>query len=98
MSEDAVRVEGTSPARVGEAARAVIRRTRQVTRRKFPAEEEIRIAVEGVRRELAVSELCRRQGIHPTICYKWSSVVAPKPANGGRVKTGHRSSSGTELF
>jgi len=71
MSEEAVRGEGNTPARAGEAARQLIRRTRQVTRRKFPAEEKIRIVLEGIRGELAVSELCRREGIHPTIYYKW---------------------------
>jgi len=71
MSEDPARGEGTSPARAGEAARALIRRTRQVTRRKFPAEEKIRIVLEGIRGEVAVSELCRREGIHPAIYYKW---------------------------
>ncbi len=49
----------------------MIRRTCQVTRRKFPAEEKIRIVLEGIRGEAAVSELCRREGIHPTIYYKW---------------------------
>jgi transposase len=71
MSEESVRVEGSSPARAGEAARALIRRTRQATRRKFPAEEKIRILLEGIRGDVAVSELCRREGIHPTIYYKW---------------------------
>jgi transposase len=52
-------------------ARQLVRRTRQVTRRKFPAEKKIRIVLEGIRGELAVSELCRREGIHPTIYYKW---------------------------
>ncbi|MGA2632527.1 MAG: transposase [Terriglobia bacterium] len=42
-----------------------------MTRRKFPAEEKIRIVLEGIRGEVAVSELCRREGIHPTIYYKW---------------------------
>jgi transposase len=42
-----------------------------VTRRKFPAEKKIRIVLDGIRGELAVSELCRREGIHPTIYYKW---------------------------
>jgi hypothetical protein len=37
MSEEAVRGEGCSPARAGQAARRLIRRGRQVTRRKFPA-------------------------------------------------------------
>jgi len=71
MSEEPARVEVASPGRAGEAARALIRRTRQVTRRKFPAEEKIRIVLEGIRGEVAVSELCRREGIHPTIYYKW---------------------------
>ena len=64
MSEEAVRGQGNSPARAGEAARQLIRRTRQVTRRKIPAEENNRIVLEGIRGELAVSELCRREGIH----------------------------------
>jgi hypothetical protein len=55
MSEEPIRGEGSSPARAGEAARQLIRRTRQVTRRKFPAGE------------VAVSELRRREGVHPTI-------------------------------
>jgi len=67
MREEPTGVGGSSPARAGEAARELIRRTRQVTRRKFPAEEKIRIAVEGIRGEVAVSELCRREAIHPTI-------------------------------
>ena len=71
MSEDPARVEGSSPARAGEAARQLTRRTRQVTRRKFPAEENIRNVLEGIRGEVAVSGLCRREGIHPTIYYKW---------------------------
>jgi transposase len=71
VSEDPVRAEGSSPAGAGEAARQLIRRTRRVTRRKFPAEEKIRIVMEGIRGEVAVSELCRREGIHPTVYYKW---------------------------
>jgi len=71
MSEEPARVEGSSPARAGEAARQLIRRTRQVTRRKFPAEEKIRIVLEGIRGEVVVSELCRWEGIHPTICSRW---------------------------
>jgi hypothetical protein len=43
MSEELARGEGSPPARAGETARQLIRRTRQVTRRQFPAEEKIRI-------------------------------------------------------
>jgi len=27
--------------------------------------------MEGIRGEMSVAELCRREGIHPTISYKW---------------------------
>ena len=27
--------------------------------------------LEGVRAEVSVAELCRREGIHPTVYYKW---------------------------
>ena len=34
-------------------------------------EEKIRMVMEGIRGEVSVVELCRREGIHPTIYYKW---------------------------
>ena len=40
-------------------------------RRRFSSEDKIRILMEGIRGEVAVSELCRREGIHPTVYYKW---------------------------
>ena len=58
-------------ARSSEVARALIRRTKQASRRRFPAEEKIRIVLEGIRAEISVSELCRREGIHPTVYYTW---------------------------
>jgi transposase len=42
-----------------------------VTRRKFPAEEKIRIVLEGLRGEIPISELCRREGIAPMMYYRW---------------------------
>jgi transposase len=57
--------------RSSEVARALIRRTKQASRRRFPAEEKIRILLEGIRAELSVAELCRREGIHPTVYYTW---------------------------
>lgn len=84
-SEEPVRKEETSLARAGEAARELIRCTRQATRRKYPAEETIRILVEGIRGEGAVSELCRREGTHPTIYYKWLKDF--KETDKGRLRT-----------
>lgn len=63
--------EGRAGGRRGETARQLIRRAKQVTRRRFPAEEKIRIVMEGIRAEVSVADLCRREGIHPTIYYKW---------------------------
>jgi transposase len=58
-------------AKSGETARALGRLTEQITRRKFPAEEKIRILLEGIRAELSVAELCRREGIHPNVYSYW---------------------------
>ncbi len=63
--------EPSGRARSAQSARLLIRRTKQASRRKFPVEEKIRILLEGMCGEVRVSELCRREGIHPTIYYKW---------------------------
>jgi len=66
------KTESSSAAtRSGDSARALIRRAKRVSRRRFPSEEKIRILLEGVRAEVTVAELCRREGIHPTVYYKW---------------------------
>ena len=70
-SEQSSKGEAVSPTRVGETARQLIRRAKRASRRKFPAEEKIRVVMEGIRGEVSVVELCRREGIHPTIYYKW---------------------------
>ena len=70
-SDQTSKGEGDSPARAGETARQLIRRAQRATRRKFPAEEKIRIVMEGIRAEVSIADLCRREGIHPTIYYKW---------------------------
>ena len=41
--------EGRSGGRRGETARQLIRRAKYASRRKFPAEEKIRIVMEGIR-------------------------------------------------
>jgi transposase len=55
----------------GEAPRRQIRKAKAVSRRRFSAEEKIRIVMEGIRGDISVSELCRREGIHNTVYYKW---------------------------
>ena len=41
-------------------------------RRKYTPEEKVRIVLEGFRREVAVNELCRREGIKPGAFYAWT--------------------------
>ena len=55
-----------------EAARSFVRRVRADTRRKYTPEEKIRIVLEGFRREVTVSDLCRREGIKPHSYYSWT--------------------------
>jgi transposase len=51
---------------------ATVREIRRKTRKKYSAEEKIRIVLEGLRGEGTIAELCRREGIHPNMYYKWS--------------------------
>jgi transposase-like protein len=41
----------------------VVKQIKQATRRKFTADEKIRIVLEGLRGEIGISELCRREGL-----------------------------------
>ena len=49
-----------------------VRDIRRATRRKFSAEEKIRIVLEGLRGEETVAELCRKEGIAQNLYYRWS--------------------------
>jgi len=42
----------------------LVKAIRRRTRRKYLAEEKIRIVLEGLRGEESVAELCRREGLH----------------------------------
>jgi transposase len=50
----------------------VVRDIKRRTRRKFNSEEKIRIVLEGLRGEDSISEICRREGIHQNLYYRWS--------------------------
>ncbi len=49
-----------------------VRNIRRQTRRKFSSEEKIRIVLAGLRGEESVAELCRHEGIHQNLYYRWS--------------------------
>ncbi len=55
-----------------DEADRVVRNIKRQTRRKFNAEEKIRIVLAGLRGEESVAELCRQEGIHQNLYYRWS--------------------------
>ena len=54
-----------------EETRQFIRDIKRITRRKFTAEEKVRIVLEGFRRDTPIRDLCRREGIRPGTYYAW---------------------------
>ena len=74
MSEKSEKTEksegGGRPSKPGPEAK--VREIRRRTRRRYSAEEKIRIVLEGLRGEATIAELCRREGISPNLYYLWS--------------------------
>jgi transposase len=54
-----------------EETKKFIQDIKRISRRKFTAEEKIRIVLEGFRRDTPIRDLCRREGIHPGTYYAW---------------------------
>jgi len=55
-----------------QQTRGFMQKVRVASRRKYTPEEKVRIVLEGFRREVAVNELCRREGIKPGAYYAWT--------------------------
>ena len=49
-----------------------VRDIRRRTRKKYSAEEKIRIVLEGLRGEESIAGLCRKEGLNPNVYYRWS--------------------------
>ncbi len=56
------------------SADKTVRDIRRATRRKFSAEEKIRIVLEGLRGEETITALCRKDGINQNLYYRWFKV------------------------
>lgn len=78
------------------SARSTVRQIRRKTRKKYSAEDKIRIVIEGLRGDMSVAELCRREGISQSLYYKWSKefLEAGKSRLAGDTK---READGTEV-
>ena len=58
--------------RVADSAEKTVRDIRRATCRRHSAEDKIRIVLEGLRGEVSVAELCRKEGINQNLYYRWS--------------------------
>ena len=73
----------------GSSPESIVREIKRQTRRKFGAEEKIRIVLEGLRGEASISDLCRKESIHPTMYYKWSKAfleAGKRQLNGDTIR------------
>ena len=71
-----------------QTAEAKVKEIRRHTRKKYSAEEKIRIVIEGLRGEVSIAELCRREGINANLYYNWSKdfLEAGKRRLAGDIK------------
>ena len=65
-----------------------VKEIRRHTRKKYSAEEKIRIVIEGLRGETSIAELCRKEGINANLYYNWSKdfLEAGKRRLAGDIK------------
>jgi transposase len=71
MSQDNKDKSDAAEART-EHTKGFMQQVRVAARRKYTPEEKIRIVLESFRREVSVSDLCRREGIKPSAYYAWT--------------------------
>ena len=78
------------------SAQSTVRNIRRKTRKKYGAEDKIRIVIEGLRGDMSVAELCRKEGISQSLYYKWSKefLEAGKSRLAGDTR---REANGTEV-
>ena len=76
-----------------------VREIRRKTRKKYSAEEKVRIVLEGLRGEESIAVLCRREGIPSNLYYRWSKefLEAGKKRLAGDTKREATSNEVTEL-
>lgn len=78
-------------------AEEFVKGVKRRTRKKFSAEEKIRIVLEGMKRDISVAELCRREGIPTAAYYSWTKdFLEGGKAQLQRDARRHADSSGVE--
>ena len=77
------------PRKKKQSSEAAVREIRRRARRRFSAEEKIRIVLEGLRGEESIAALCRQEGIAANLYYRWSKEfleAGKKRLNGDTVR------------
>lgn len=64
-----------------------LKEIKKATRKYFTAEKKIQIVLEGLRGEISVAELCRREGVASVTYYKWSKGFLDAGKNGLNLET-----------
>jgi transposase len=64
-----------------------LREIKKATKKRFTAEQKIQIVLEGLRNEISVAELCRREGLSSVTYYKWSKEFLDAGKNGLTLET-----------
>ena len=54
------------------SAETTVKAIRRATRRRYAAQEKIRIVLVGLRGEKSIAELCRRERVNQNLYYRWS--------------------------
>ena len=65
----------------------VVKKIRAATKKHFTSEEKIRIVLEGLRGQVPISEICRKEGISAATYYKWSKDFLDAGKNGLTLST-----------
>ena len=55
-----------------QSSEDIVKGIRRATRKRYSAEEKIRVVLDGLRGEMSIAELCRREGIAEGLYYSWS--------------------------
>jgi transposase len=58
--------------RAKKDSESIVRDIKRKTRKKYNAEEKIRIVLDGLRGEDSIAAICRREGINTNLYYCWS--------------------------
>ena len=76
-----------------EDPESVVKEIKRKTRRRFNSEEKIRIILEGLRGEDSIANICRKEGMAPSIYYKWSKAfleAGKRQLNGDTIREASR--------